>query len=177
MLLDIDFDVSTGDLLPLALPLETQHRLQQFLFHEARLLDQRRLDDWMALWTDEGMYWIPQQHGQASPHDHISLVWEGKMLREVRTRRLNNPRNWSQQPPTRTARLVGNISAIGQDRDGHWVVQAVQQLSEWRNGELRQLAAALTYKLRPHGDGWQLHFKRVDLVNCDAVFSNLQVFI
>ena len=57
------------------------------------------------------------------------------------------------------------------------MVQAVQQLSEWRNGELRQLAAALTYKLRPHGDSWQLHFKRVDLVNCDAVFSNLQVFI
>jgi len=177
MLPDHDFDVSTDNLVPLNIGLEDQHRLEQFLFHEARLLDQRRLDDWMALWTEQGMYWIPQQHDQQSPHDHISLVWEGKMLREVRTRRLNNPRNWSQQPHTRTARLIGNISAAGIDAEGNWVVHAVQQLSEWRNGELRQLAGALTYKLQAHGDSWRLHLKRVDLVNCDAVFQNLQVFV
>lgn len=177
MQLDEEFDVSTDDLLPVSVSLQDQHRVEQFLYHEARLLDTRRLEAWMALWTDDGMYWVPQQHGQKSPHDHISLIWEGKMLREVRTRRLNNVRNWSQQPLTRTARMIGNVSIAGKDRDGHWVVHAVQQLSEWRNDELRQLAGSLTYKLRPEGEGWRLHFKRVDLVNCDAVFSNLQVFV
>jgi ethylbenzene dioxygenase beta subunit len=177
MLLEQDFDVSTDELTPLELTLESHHRLEQFLFHEARLLDKRRLYDWMALWTDDGMYWVPQQHDQLSPHDHISLIWEGKMLREVRTRRLNNPRNWSQQPHTRTARLVGNVSAGGLDREGRWVVHAVLQLSEWRNGELRQLAGALTYKLQVQGESWRIHFKRVDLINCDAVFQNLQVFV
>ena len=177
MLLNEDFDVSTDDLLPLSLSLDEQHRLEQFLFHEARLLDGRQLDAWMDLWTEEDMYWVPHEHEQKNPYDHISLLWENKMLREVRTRRLNNPRNWSQQPHTRTARLIGNISAVGKDRDGHWVVLAVQQLSEWRNGEQRQLAGSLTYKLRPEGHGWRLHMKRVDRINSDAVFQNLQVFL
>ncbi len=176
-MLDQEFDVSTAVTAPLDLDLATCRRLEQFLFHEARLLDQRRLNEWMDLWTDAGMYWIPQQHDQPSPHDHISLAWEGKMLREVRTRRLSNVRNWSQQPHTRTARLVGNVSAAGVDANGDWVVHAVFQLSEWRNEELRQLAGALTYKLRPNGDSWKLHMKRVDLVNCDAVHQNLQVFV
>jgi ethylbenzene dioxygenase beta subunit len=177
MLLDLDFDVSTDDLRPAELSLESFHRLQQFLYLEARLLDERRLPDWLNLWTEDGMYWIPQAHGQQSPYDHISLAWEDKMLREVRMRRLGNARNWSQQPVTRTTRLVGNISAAGLDGGGNLVVHAAFQMTEWRNTEPRQLAGHITYKLATAGDSWKLHMKRVDLVNCDAVHDNLQVFI
>jgi ethylbenzene dioxygenase beta subunit len=177
MLLDLDFDVSTENLRPAEVSPDTQHRLQQFLYLEARLLDERRLPDWLALWTDDGMYWIPQAHGQQSPYDHISLAWEDKMLREVRTRRLTNARNWSQQPVTRTSRLVGNISAAGLDASGKLVVDSVFQMTEWRHTEPRQLAGRITHKLAPNGDSWKIHFKRIDLVNCDAVHDNLQVFI
>jgi benzoate/toluate 1,2-dioxygenase beta subunit len=177
MLLDLDFDVSTDKLRAAEVSLDTQHRLQQFLYREARLLDQRRLTDWLALWTDDGMYWIPQEHDQHSPYDHISLAWEDKMLREVRMRRLTNARNWSQQPVTRCSRLVGNISAGGLDGSGRLVVHSVFQMTEWRHTEPRQLAGHITHKLVADGASWKIHFKRVDLVNCDAVHDNLQVFI
>ncbi len=177
MLLDLDFDVSTDGLQAVDVSLDLQHRLQQFLYLEARLLDERRLADWLAMWTDDGMYWIPQAHGQQSPYDHISLAWEDKMLREVREKRLSNVRNWSQQPPTRTARLVGNVSAAGLDASGKLVVHSVFQLTEWRQDTARQLAGRLTHKLAADGDGWKIHMKRVDLVNCDAVHDSLQVFI
>lgn len=177
MLLDLDFDVSTDCATPAALAPEAQRKVEQFLFHEARLLDQRRLDDWLSLWTSDGMYWIPQQHGQQSPYDHISLAWEDKMLREVRVKRLTNARNWSQQPVTRTARLVGNVTAAGYDAAGSLVVHSVFQMTEWRKCEPRQWAGNMSHKLEAHGDSWRIRFKRVDLVNCEAVQESIQVFI
>lgn len=179
MLLDLDFDVSTHGLAPVELSLLAHHGVQQFLFLEARLLDERRFDEWLALWTPEGMYWIPREHGQASPYDHISLAWEDAMLREVRVTRLQHARNWSQVPPTRTARLLGNVMVDGQTASGELVVRAGFQLSEWRSQDVQQqLAGACTYKLRPDGaGGWRLHMKRVDLVNCDARLPNLEVFV
>ena len=177
MLLDTEFDVSSDcvDTTPLAL--DAHHRLEQFLFHEARLLDQRRMADWLALWTADGMYWIPQKHGQQSPYDHISLAWEDAMMREVRMRRLTNPRNWSQQPVTHSTRLVGNVSAAGRDAAGSLVVHSTFQMTEWRKGDARQWAGSLTHKLEEAGDGWRIRMKRVDLVNCEAVQESIQVFI
>jgi ethylbenzene dioxygenase beta subunit len=177
MLLDLDFNVSAEVAQPLELSLADQHRLQQFLFREARLLDERRLSEWLDLWTEDGMYWIPQAHGQQSPYDHVSLAWEDRMLREVRMRRLQNPRNWSQQPVTHTTRLIGNVSAAGLDANGKLVVHSVFQMTEWRNAEPRQLAGRLMHKLATAGDSWRIDLKRVDLVNCSAVHENLQVFI
>ena len=58
MLLDLEFDVSTANLAPADVPAEAYHRIAQFLYREARLLDERRYDDWQSLWTDDGMYWI-----------------------------------------------------------------------------------------------------------------------
>ena len=177
MLLDLDFDVSVAPLAAVELPTETLLKLQQFLYREARLLDERRWAEWLALWTDDGLYWIPQQHGQASPYDHISLAFEDRMLREVRARRLENARNWSQQPPTHATRLVGNISVEGVDAGGNLVLRSVFQMTEWRKKETRQLAGSCWYKLAADGDSWKLRMKRVDLVNCDATHENLEVFI
>ena len=177
MLLEREFDVSAACADTSALPLETHHRLEQFLFHEARLLDERRMADWLALWTADGMYWIPQRHGQQSPYDHISLAWEDAMMREVRMRRLTNARNWSQQPVTHTARLVGNVSAAGRDAVGNLVVHSTFQMTEWRKAEPRQWAGRLTHKLEEAGGSWRIRMKRVDLVNCEAVQESIQVFI
>ncbi|MGG2041228.1 aromatic-ring-hydroxylating dioxygenase subunit beta [Burkholderia gladioli] len=59
--------------------------MEQFLYREARLLDTRAFDAWLELWTPDGMYWLPHEPGQASPHDHISLFW--KMRRCARCAR------------------------------------------------------------------------------------------
>ena len=177
MLLDLDFDVSVDGLSPVDVSAEGYLRLQQFLYREARLLDERRWAEWLALWTDDGMYWIPQQHDQPSPYDHISLAWEDRMLREVRVRRLENARNWSQQPPTHATRLVGNVSVEGVDAAGGLVLRSVFQMTEWRKKQTRQLAGFYLHKLVPEGESWRLRMKRVHLVNCDAAHDNLELFI
>lgn len=177
MQFDRNFDFGTRDLQPVQVGHDMQRDIERFIFDEARLLDERRFWEWDALYTETGMYWMPHKHEQENPFDHISLFWEGRVLREVRIRRVENARNWSQQPPTRTAHLVGNIVVEGCDAAGHLVVRAVFQVSEWRL-EQRQLAGRYTYKLAEQdGGGWKIALKRVDLVNCEDVFANLEVFV
>lgn len=174
---DQSLNFGIHELQPIQTSLECLRDVEQFIFHEARLLDERKLWEWDALFTDEGMYWMPHQHEQDNPFEHISLFWENRMLREVRIRRVENARNWSQQPQTRTAHLVSNVAIEGRDAAGQLVVSACFQVSEWRL-EQRQLAGRYTYKLAEQpGGAWKIVLKRVDLINCDSVFANLEVFV
>lgn len=177
MLFDIDFDVSIDNLQPVDLSVDRKEAVAQFLYHEAHLLDERRWDDWLALWTEDGMYWMPHSFGQTNPYDHISLFWENKMLRELRMRRLENARNWSQQPPTQSSRLVSNISVLGEDSRGYLVVRATFQSIEYRAGKQRVLGGSYIYKLAADGASWKLYLKQVNLVNREDVHSSLEVHL
>jgi len=177
LLLDRTFDVSTTPLTPAPADPALAQEAARFIGRESRLLDERRFDDWLALWTNEGRYWMPRHHAQADPFTQISLFWEDRMLRETRVRRLLHPRNWSQQPPTRSSRLVGNLQVDGLDAAGHLIVCGTLHYVEYRL-EQRVLAGQVFYKLaRGEDGGFRLQLKRVNLVNCDSVFGNLEVFV
>ncbi len=177
MLLDRSFNLGLQPATEAHLSLEVVRKVEQFLFHEARLLDERKFDAWLALWTPEGRYWVPRHHEQENPFEQISLFYEDRMLRETRVRRLLNARNWSQQPVTRSSRLVGNVQIEGMDSEGRLIVRSSLQYTEYRL-EQRQLAGHVFHKLESTEDGgWQVHLKRVNLVNCDSVFANLEVFL
>ena len=62
--------------------------IEEFLFHEARLLDQRRFEDWMALYTDDATYWVPAKPDQQSPIDTISIYYDDRRMMETRVKRL-----------------------------------------------------------------------------------------
>ena len=177
MLLDRSFNLSLDAAVEAKLSLEATHKVEQFLFQEARFLDERKFDAWLALWTKDGRYWIPRHHDQADPFEQISLSYEDHMLRETRVRRLLNVRNWSQQPVTRSSRLVGNVQVEGLDSVGHLIVRSNLQYTDYRL-EQRQLAGQVYHKLEATQDGgWRVYLKRINLVNCDSVFSNLEVFL
>ncbi len=176
MLLDRTIDVSTTPVAGANLPLETRMAIQDFLFHEARLLDESRYDEWMDLWAEDGRYWVPRKHDQENPFDHVSLFWEDALLREIRVRRLAHERNWSQQPPTRSSRLVGNVTVEGTDKAGHLIVRSSLRMTDWRL-EQRHFAATVFHKLAATDDGsWKIVLKRVNLVNCDGQFGILEVY-
>ena len=81
-----------------------------FLVHEARLLDDARFDEWLALFTDKATYWVPSEPDQSSPLDVVSLMYDDRRLLETRVRRLASPRIYSQEPRSRTSRVVSNVS-------------------------------------------------------------------
>jgi 3-phenylpropionate/cinnamic acid dioxygenase small subunit len=88
-----------------------------FVVHEARLLDARRFRDWMALFADDGTYWVPAVPDQKSPFDQASLFYVDRDLMKTRIDRLDHPRIHVQTPPSRTAhrrRHRGRGSGCGQ---------------------------------------------------------------
>ncbi|OPB05643.1 aromatic-ring-hydroxylating dioxygenase subunit beta [Pseudomonas synxantha] len=175
MLNDGFLDISIEPIQPMLPDAQLTFQVEQFLFREASLLDERAFDGWLALWVENGRYWVPRAPDQASPHEHISIFWENAMLRETRVRRLLNERNWSQQPPTRTSRVVSNVCVLGRDVEGRLIVSSRLHVSEYRL-DLRYLSGRVVHKLVESPEGFKIALKRVDLVNCDSVFTNIEVF-
>jgi benzoate/toluate 1,2-dioxygenase beta subunit len=143
---------------------------EHFLFHEARLLDDRRFRDWMGLFTEDGTYWVPAVPEQESPFDQASLFYDDRDLMQTRIARLEHPRIHVQTPPSRTAHLIGNIVAEPGE-DGEYRVSSTVIMVEYRNDKQRIFAGRQTHRLRRDGSDLRIVQKRVDLINCDAAFE------
>lgn len=142
-------------------------RVEEFLFHEARLLDERAFEAWMALFSDDGIYWIPATPGQQDPLGEVSIAYEDRQLLDVRVRRLRHPDNFADQPPAQTRRVIGNV--LLDDGDGmSTVVRSNFTLVELQNDEQRLFAGEYVHTLVPAGDSFRIRLKRVNLLNCDA---------
>ncbi len=84
----------------------SEHDLVRFVYREARLLDEKRFDEWYELFTEDGFYWVPLAPDQVDPLDHTSLAYEDRLLLKLRIERLKSPRAFSQQPPSRCHHLL-----------------------------------------------------------------------
>jgi 3-phenylpropionate/cinnamic acid dioxygenase small subunit len=150
--------------------------LERFIFHEARLLDDRRFRDWMALFTEDGTYWVPAVPEQESPFDQASLFYDDRELMRTRIERLGHPRIHVQTPPSRTAHLVGNVCVEQADKaNGEYLVGSTVVMVEYRNERQRLFAGHQHHRLRRIGDELRIVQKRVDLINCDSAFEAMAV--
>jgi len=149
---------------------------EEFLFREAALLDARRFRDWMALFADDGAYWVPAVPEQASPFDQASLFYDDRELMKTRVDRLDHPLIHVQTPPSRTAHLVGNVIVEQADATkGEFVVGSTVIMVEYRDDAQRVFAGRQHHRLRVVGDGFRIVQKRVDLINCDSAFEAIAV--
>jgi len=149
---------------------------ETFLFEEARLLDERRFRDWMALFADDGTYWVPAVADQDSPFNQVSLFYDDRDLMKTRVDRLEHPRIHIQDPPSRTAHLIGNVILdAADDAGGEYTVSSTVIMVEYREDDQRVFAGRQVHTLRRAADGFRIVRKRVNLVNCDSAFEAMAV--
>ena len=147
---------------------------EQFLIHEAWLLDEGRFDRWLSLFTTDAWYWVPSEPNQSNPRDTISLIYDDRRLLETRVRRLASPRIYSQEPRSRTSRIIANVTI--EESDGTTcIVRSKWQLLEYRRETQRIFGGTSFHRLVRGDNGIQIAWKRVDLVNCDAPHEGLVV--
>jgi 3-phenylpropionate/cinnamic acid dioxygenase small subunit len=158
-----------------AAPLDAA-RCEQFLIHEARLLDDGRFDEWLALFTDDAWYWIPTEPDQQSPFETVSLVYDDRRLLETRVRRLASPRIYSQEPRSRTSRIVGNVT-LEETPPGHaaCTVRSKFLVLENRRDSQRLFGGTARHHLVQRDGNLRIAWKRVDLLNCDAPLDGILV--
>ncbi|MEE8333811.1 MAG: aromatic-ring-hydroxylating dioxygenase subunit beta [Alphaproteobacteria bacterium] len=154
----------------------TIRAIEEFLFLEARLLDEGRYQDWLDLFTPDAWYWVPIKPDQQSPHDTVSIIYDDRKALETRVRRLLHPAIHAQNPPSRTSRLVGNVVVESPDDGaGRMVVSSRLQMVEFRRDRQRLFAATVRHLLMPAGDTFRIGWKRVELVNSDGMHDGIVV--
>lgn len=172
-----------GIVIPRALPAEAgqsgslQHRVEQFLFHQAEILDRKAWSQYIDLFADDGVYWMPVAVEQTEWLDSPSIFAEDKYMMEVRMGRVNHPNAWSQAPQWGTSHLIGNVVIESVDADTI-SVRSRFQMTELRRDALRHFAGTYRHTLQRSGDEFKIVLQRVDLLNGQAPFDYvLQIWV
>jgi 3-phenylpropionate/cinnamic acid dioxygenase small subunit len=148
---------------------------EQFLFHEARLLDTQRYEEWLELFTADATYWLPLEQGQKDPYETSSIIHDDRTLLELRVKQIRHPRAHARLPLARTVHQIGNVSVLS---DGEEVrVSSTLTVVEFRNEKQRVYGALVEHRLRRKGDTFQIAHKRVDLVNSEGELDGIAILL
>ena len=150
--------------------------IEQFLYHEARLLDEQCWEEWNALFTDDGIYWAPASPAQPDATHHVSLIHENALLRAVRIKRFRHPNAFSLQPKPRTVHMVSNVMLDKIEGNGDCFVTSCFQMFQYRREKQDVFAGTCTHHLRATPQGWRIVLKKAELINCDAPMESVLVY-
>lgn len=152
--------------------------LSDFVVHEARLLDEKRYEEWNALFTDDAYYWVPLLPGQEDGVNHCSHMYEDKLLRTLRIARLKSSRAFSQQPPSRCHHLLQTPTVESyQPEQNRYVLRSGFHYTESQGDDLQFYVGHCIHQLQLHQGALRIALKRVNLLNPDAALPAVQLFI
>ena len=156
----------------------TPNDLVAFVYHEARLLDEQRFDEWLNLFAEDGCYWMPLEHGQTDRRLTASLMDEDLLLLRIRVERLKGIRTYSQKPKSRCHHLLQQpqVEVCDAETNRYGVWTAMHYI-ETRQDQQQLYAAWATHELTTSAGALRICMKRVDLVNCDAALGSVQLFL
>jgi 3-phenylpropionate/cinnamic acid dioxygenase small subunit len=152
----------------------TKDQLIDFIYEEARMLDEGRFDEWLALWLDDGHYWMPLDYKQTDPDLVTSLLYEDMFMLRLRVERLNGARTFSQKPKSRCHHVIQRPFVDEMDGD-RFVTNTAMHYVETRLDDQFLLALTAQHELRLVDGKLRIANKRVDLLNSDAAFGNIQL--
>lgn len=154
----------------------TRDDLIDFIYAEARMLDEGRYDDWLDLWLPDGHYWMPLDWKQEDPLHVTSLLYEDIFMLKLRVERLNGARTFSQKPKSRCHHVIQRPFVDEMDEGaGRYVTNTSMHYVETRLDDQFLLALTATHELTLVDGKLRIANKRVDLLNCDAAFGNIQL--
>lgn len=158
----------------------TREAAESFLYYETRLLDERKLEEWARLFTEDGIYWLPLGAG----HDYRTeqaILCDNAQQRSMRVHQLLNYTHFAQDPPSRLIHFVSNVEVEEAGTD-QILVRCNTLIQELRPGDFqelqiglgnqRALAARCEYRIRIDGE-WKIAEKKVLLLDRDQPVSNL----
>ncbi len=164
-----------------------RHEVETLLTRQAALLDAKRWGEWIELFDERGIYWMPAEPSQDDWVGQPSIFSEDPLLMEIRMGRLTHPNAWSQAPMWGTNHLVGNMLIEATDareaasieppsrhadlvRDCI-VVYSRFQMMELRRNDVRHFGGSYRHFLVRTAQGLKIRLQRVDLMNGQAEYD------
>ena len=148
--------------------------VEDFLFHEADLIDGGRWEEWLALFTDDAWYWVPARPGQPDPINELSLIYDDIATLQVRVARMRHPAHHANQPVVRSAHHISNIRITRLADDGCTVASRLLMVDQ--RGEIKRLfSARVEHGLRLVESRLFIASKKVELLDADLPHEELVV--
>ena len=147
-----------------------------FIHDEAWMLDEGQYHDWLNLWLPDAVYWMPLNWNQQDPVNETSLLHEDNFMLRLRVERLNGERTFSQKPKSRCHHVIQRpFVDVLDEGEGRFVTNTAMHYVETRLDDQFLLAITATHELRLVDGKLRIANKRVDLLNSDAAFGNIQL--
>ena len=155
-----------------------QREVEQFLYAQAELLDDRQWQGWIDLFDGDGIYWMPASPEQTEWEGSPSIFAEDKLMMEIRKGRVSHPNAWSQAPMWATNHLVSHVTleSVG---PREICVRSRFHMMELRRDTVRHFGGSYRHTLVRDDEGaLRIRLQRVDLFNGQATFDYvLQVWV
>ncbi|HUY19344.1 MAG TPA: aromatic-ring-hydroxylating dioxygenase subunit beta [Candidatus Binataceae bacterium] len=151
---------------------DAQREVEQFLYRQAELLDDKRWGDFIDLFAADGCYWMPASPDQTTADGTPAIFYEDRNLMNVRMKRIMHPHAWSQSPMWGTSHLVSNVTIEAVDpRTGGLAVRSRFHMMEFRRDVVRHFAGVYRHQLDKTSDGFRIKLQRVDVVNGEGPYD------
>jgi 3-phenylpropionate/cinnamic acid dioxygenase small subunit len=154
-----------------------RHAVEQFLYREARLLDEGRLEEWLELFSPDAVYWLPAGNGDIDPTQHVSIIYDTRREMNARVARLRSGYAHAQDPASRMYRLLSNVEVENGDDGTTLVAHCVMVLFALTHHGTEIHSARCQFALRPEGDSWKIAQKKVVLLRCDEALEAIPYLV
>jgi p-cumate 2,3-dioxygenase beta subunit len=137
--------------------------VEDFLYHEASLLDAWRLHDWLDLYTDDCRYVVPASDlPDGDPAETLGLIDDDLARLRGRVERLNSARAYREFPWSRTRHLITNVRILGEEA-GEIRVASLSAAYRYRKDEEQVLVGSIEHALVRTDDGFRIRVKWITL--------------
>ena len=149
---------------------DVQHQAEQFLYRQAELLDGKRWEDFIDLFTPDGVYWMPPAPEYQTWDGQPAIFAEDRNLMTVRKNRVLHPDAWSQRPLWETNHVVSNV-IIEKETADELHVRSRFHMMELRRDDVRHFAGSYRHQLKKTKEGFRIKLQRVDMTNAQAAYD------
>jgi 3-phenylpropionate/cinnamic acid dioxygenase small subunit len=150
--------------------------VEAFIYREGYLQDRHQYDAWEALWTDDGVYWIPANGDDGDPEKEMSIIYDNRSRIALRIRQVHTGRRIAQEPKSNLARVISNIEIMSLTGDDiHVRANAMIFESAARRDTI--WGTRYEYTLRRIDGALRMALKKVILVNNSKALPNMAFLI
>ena len=146
-----------------------------FIINESSLLDNRKFDEWLSLFAEDGVYWVPAAHGQQDHLTHVSLFYDDIGTLRTRVARLNHPQLHCQAPVSQSVRVLGMPRIVALENRTAVASCNFIMVEDRIDAPKRVFAGELEYTLVKSDDGIRIKRKKAQLTDCDQSFPAVVV--